>query len=438
MGDGSHPSAFPDVVGVVVRTRQGDELAGSELDQPVGILGLPNASDEGDLFTQVAADRGVRPLQLRHLARSLSEKPLAIVEAGELQIGLVCVALAVRRRLLGELLLHGSKRCVALGQEPRALADRCRAAAGIAVGDVDSTLLDQVHDSAQVAADHLQSLDAERLLARDLQGVVDVGDQPVCPVEEVDGRAPRQKWLEAMGRVRTGVLRVAQPVPLAIAAVQVWLWAQRCEQSQNECRRRDSRSAGAAAVTGAVPAGKPRSRRGLRAQGHLRPDRERLLAVARTVDPRRFAGDLAAALDGDEEIRRLRGRRRRWWSAGQVDGPAVRVPGRVGVPGTVFVRRRNEKRVQALAQAGVRLRRAAGASLCPVERAGELRRLVCDPTERRAGRRRGAGWRARDPHRQSSTRQRPGRPPYREQHNRRRDDPQPRSSPCHLNYPAST
>ena len=60
-------------------------------------------------------------------------------------------------------------------------------------------LLDQVHGSAQVAADHLEPLDADRLLPRDLQGIVDVGDQPVCPVEEVDGRAPCQERLEAAG-----------------------------------------------------------------------------------------------------------------------------------------------------------------------------------------------------------------------------------------------
>ena len=75
VGDGSHPPAFPDVVGVVVRACQGDELAGPELDQPVGILGLPDASNEGDLLTQVAADRCVGPLQLGDLYRSLSEEP---------------------------------------------------------------------------------------------------------------------------------------------------------------------------------------------------------------------------------------------------------------------------------------------------------------------------------------------------------------------------
>ena len=148
------------------------------------------------------------------------------MHAGELQIRPVRVAIIpLRGRLLGESFLHRDKRRVGLGQEPRALAERRRAATGIAVGDVDRTLLDQIHDSAQVAADDLQSVDAERLLPRKIQGIVDVGDQFVCAVEEIDGRAPGQERLEAAGREWAGVLRSTETVAFAVAAVQVRLRA---------------------------------------------------------------------------------------------------------------------------------------------------------------------------------------------------------------------
>ena len=106
---------------------------------------------------------------------------MPVVEAGELQIGLVCVAIApFGGGCLASCFCIAASGALPWARSRAPLPMRRGAAAGIAVGDVDRTLLDQVHDSAQVAADHLQSLDAERLLPRNVQGVVDVGDQPVC------------------------------------------------------------------------------------------------------------------------------------------------------------------------------------------------------------------------------------------------------------------
>ena len=109
LGHDLHPSAFRDVVGVVVRPRQRNDPAVLELEQPLGILGLPHAPDELHLLAQVTADGRVRSLQLRHLACSLGEKPLPVVKAGELEVGVVRIALPVRRRQLAELLLHRGK-----------------------------------------------------------------------------------------------------------------------------------------------------------------------------------------------------------------------------------------------------------------------------------------------------------------------------------------
>ncbi len=351
LGHDLHPAALGDVVGVVVRSGQGDDAAVLELEQPLGVFGLSHASDELHLLAQVSADGCVRSLQLRCLPCSLSEESLAIVEAGELHVRLVRIAFPVRRGLLGELLLHAAKRRLALGQEPSALADRRGAAAGVTLGDVDCPLLDQVHDSAQVAADHLQPLDAPRLRSRSVQGLADVADERVCAVEEIDGRAPREEL--ARGR---GARTDKRPL----------------QRSDRHPRGRH----GTGAAPGLSRRRRPEPALSPRQPARRRPHRRSCPSSRQTANPPPAfwlkvtfvptgndcsqspgqsipAGSLETLPPPSTVTRRLAvlaRRRRGRWSARQVDRPAVGVARRVGVPGAIGVRRRDEEDVEALAR----------------------------------------------------------------------------------------